>query len=137
MILGLGQDMVDIHRIEKTLARFGERFIQRVFTPGEQDRVNRRRASGPRAVASGYAKRYAAKEACFKALGTQIGQGISWREMEVVNALSGQPSLRLTGAAARRLESLAPPGMRAQVHLSLTDEYPLAQATVILSALPD
>ncbi len=130
MILGLGSDMIDIRRIERTLGRFGRRFTGRVFTPLEQQRAARRHA------AASYAKRFAAKEACAKALGTGLRRGVYWRDMGVVNARSGQPGLRLTGGARRRLEQITPPGLVSHIHLSMTDDYPLAQAVVIISAAP-
>ncbi len=133
MILGLGNDAIDIRRIEKTLETFGERFIARVFTAEERRRSERR--SGP-ARASSYAKRFAAKEACSKALGTGLRQGVFWRDMGVVNLASGRPTLRLTGGAAVHLAGLVPPGMEARIDLTLTDDYPYAHAIVILSALP-
>lgn len=129
MIIGIGTDLCRIDRIEKTLARFGERFIHRVFTPGEQ-----KRAEGRANRAATYAKRFAAKEACAKALGTGLRMGTAWREMEVVNLPTGQPTLRLTGKAAQRLTALTPPGHQAHIHLTLTDDYPLAQAFVVIDA---
>jgi holo-[acyl-carrier protein] synthase len=129
MILGVGVDLIDIRRIERTLARFGDRFVERVFTPAEQTRAERR---ADRAAA--YAKRYAAKEACAKALGTGFRQGVYWRDIGVDNRPSGQPVLRLTGGAAERLAALTPAGMSAQIDLSLTDEPPFGQAVVIISA---
>ncbi len=133
MILGIGNDMVDIRRIEETLARFGDRFIERVFTPVERSRSERRR--GPARAAS-YAKRFAAKEACSKALGTGLRKGVFWRDMGVVNLASGRPTLSLTGGAARHLELLTPPGQMARIDLTLTDDFPYAQAIVVISALP-
>ncbi len=135
MIIGLGSDITDVRRIERTLQRFGARFEQRVFTESERAKAKSRAGAGPRIVAGTYAKRFAAKEACSKALGTGVRMGVRWREMEVVNLPSGQPTLRLTGSAERRLASLTPPGMRAAIHLTLTDEYPLAQAQVIIEAV--
>lgn len=135
MILGIGQDTIDISRIERTLARFGEQFVRRVFTEGEQAKAARRAGAGPRVVAGTYAKRFAAKEACAKALGTGINQGVSWREMEVVNLPSGQPTLRLTGRALARAEALTPPELQWRIHLTLSDDYPTAQALVILEAM--
>ena len=132
MILGVGIDLIDIRRIERTLARFGDRFVERVFTAAEQARAERR---SDRAAA--YAKRYAAKEACAKALGTGFRHGVYWRDIGVDNRPSGQPLLRLTGGAAERLAVLTPAGMTAQVALSLTDEPPFGQAVVIISALRD
>lgn len=130
MILGIGSDLIDIRRVEQTLARFGDRFIQRLYTPTEQKRAERR----PDQRADTYAKRFAAKEACSKALGTGIKRGVFWRDMGVANLPSGQPTMVLTGGAASRLAELTPKGMKAHIHVSLTDDYPLAQAFVIISA---
>lgn len=135
MILGIGNDLTDIARIERILARFGERFERRCFTEGERAKAHRRRDAGSKVFAGAYAKRYAAKEACAKALGTGLNHGVLWKEMEVVNLPSGQPTLRLSGGALKRLEAMTPPGMRPDVHLALTDDYPYAQATVIISAI--
>jgi holo-[acyl-carrier protein] synthase len=132
MIIGLGNDMIDIRRIEKTIERFGDRFLERIFTDAERARANRR----PQQAASSYAKRFAAKEACSKALGTGLRDGVFWRDMGVVNLPSGRPTLRLTGGAALRLASLTPPGCEARIDLTLTDDMPYAQAIVIISALP-
>lgn len=132
MILGIGSDLIDIRRIEKTLERHGERFIARVFTVVEREKSERR----ANRVAS-YAKRFAAKEACAKALGTGFRQGVFWRDMGVVNLRSGRPTLELTGGARARLEAITPPGYRARIDLALTDEFPLAQASVVISAIPD
>lgn len=139
MIIGIGNDLIDIRRIEKSLDRFGGRFIERVFTPVEQARSERRAEAGGRhsARAASYAKRYAAKEACAKALGTGFREGVFWRDMGVVNLPSGRPTLALTGGALARLQSITPPGMVAHIHLTLTDEYPTAEAVVIISAEPD
>lgn len=134
MIVGLGSDLVDIRRIERTLGRFGDRFIARVFTEEERRKAERRTES---VRASTYAKRFAAKEACSKALGTGFRRGVFWSDIGVINLPSGQPSLRLTGGAAARLAELVPAGMTARIALTITDEYPLAQAMVILSAEPD
>src|SRR3546814_125113 len=131
MILGIGNDIIDIRRVEKTLERFGDRFIDRVFTDLERARSDRRRLR-----AASYAKRFAAKEACAKALGTGMSHGVFWRDMGVVNLPTGQPTLRLTGGALRRLHALTPEGMEAVVHLTITDEYPQAQAIVVISAVP-
>jgi holo-[acyl-carrier protein] synthase len=131
MIIGLGSDIIDVRRIERTLERFGDRFTGRVFTAAERQRSERRARR-----AASYAKRFAAKEACSKALGTGFRQGVRWRDMGVVNLPSGQPTLELTGAAARRLEELTPPGMVARLDLSLTDDHPLAQAIVVISVTP-
>jgi holo-[acyl-carrier protein] synthase len=129
MILGIGSDLIDIGRIERTIARFGDRFLARVFTPLERARSDRRAER-----AASYAKRFAAKEACSKALGTGYRQGVFMRDLGVVNLRSGQPSMVLTGGALARLEGMTPPGMRAVISLSLTDEPPMAQAVVIISA---
>ncbi|HET6222831.1 MAG TPA: holo-ACP synthase [Dongiaceae bacterium] len=132
MILGIGNDIIDIRRIERTLERYGRRFIDRVFTEVEQ-----RKSEGRRNRAASYAKRFAAKEACSKALGTGFRQGVFWRDLGVVNLKSGKPTLLLTGGAAARLAQLTPQGMRAQIDLTLTDDYPQAQAIVIISAVPE
>ncbi|WP_341895262.1 holo-ACP synthase [Ferrovibrio terrae] len=132
MIIGLGSDLIDIRRIEKTIARFGDRFLDRIFTPLEKARSDRR----PLTRIESYAKRYAAKEACSKALGTGFRKGVFWRDMGVVNLSGGKPSMALTGGALARLESLLPAGYEAQIEVSLTDEPPLAQAIVIISARP-
>ena len=132
MIIGLGNDLCDIRRIEKSLERFGERFIQRVFTEVEQ-----KRSEGRATRAASYAKRFAAKEACAKALGTGLRKGVFWRDMGVVNLRSGQPTIALTGGAAERLAKITPPGHRAVIHLSLTDDHPYAQAFVIIEAVPE
>jgi holo-[acyl-carrier protein] synthase len=131
MIVGLGSDLIDIRRVEKTLERYGERFINRVFTPIEIRKSERRKER-----ASSYAKRFAAKEACAKALGTGLRAGVFWRDMGVVNLPSGKPTMALTGGAARRLAALVPIGQRAEIHLTITDDFPLAQAFVIIEALP-
>lgn len=131
MIIGIGTDIVDIRRIERTIARFGERFLDRIFTAKERARAERRANRVPT-----YAKRFAAKEACAKALGTGFRKGVFFRDIGVVNLASGQPTLSLTGGAAARLASLIPPGFAARIDLALTDEWPLAQAFVIISALP-
>ena len=131
MIIGLGVDLCDIRRIEKVLAEHGDRFSRRCFTD-----IERAKADGRAARAATYAKRFAAKEACSKALGTGLGRGVSWRDMGVVNDSLGRPALQLTGGAAARLAALVPPGYQAHVHLTMTDEYPLAQAQVIIEALP-
>jgi holo-[acyl-carrier protein] synthase len=131
MILGIGSDLVDIRRIEQTLARFGDRFTHRIFTEIERAKSERRRFR-----AASYAKRFAAKEACSKALGTGFRHGIFWRDMGVVNLASGRPTLKLTGGAAKRLAALVPPGMEARIDLTITDEPPIAEAVVIISAVP-
>ena len=133
MIIGIGNDLCDIRRIEKSLARFGDRFIARVFTAQEQAKAERR---SDRARAATYAKRFAAKEACAKALGTGFRQGVFLKDIGVVNLASGQPTLLLTGGAGRRLAELTPPGMAPRIALTITDEYPLAEAMVIISAEP-
>ena len=133
MILGIGSDITDITRIEKALARFGERFENRVFTAAEQKKAKQRQSAGESAVAATYAKRFAAKEACAKALGCGIGR-ISWLEMEVTNLDSGAPTLALSGAAANALSTLTPAGLQAHIWLTLSDEYPLALAHVIIEA---
>ncbi len=133
MIIGLGNDLIDIRRIEKTLDRFGSRFTDRVFTAVEQKKSDRRAAR-----AASYAKRFAAKEACAKALGTGVPRrGVHWRDLGVVNLPSGKPTMALTRGAAARLEEITPEGMIAQIDVNITDDYPLAQAIVIISALPD
>jgi holo-[acyl-carrier protein] synthase len=129
MIIGIGSDIVDIRRIEQTLERFGARFLERVYTPAE-----RRKAESRVGAAATYAKRFAAKEACAKALGTGFRSGVFFRDLGVVNLPGGKPTLALTGGAARRLAEITPAGMTAQIDLTLTDEYPLAQAFVIISA---
>ncbi|MEF3365676.1 holo-ACP synthase [Methylocystis sp. 9N] len=130
MILGFGNDLCDIRRIERTLERYGERFVLRLFTE-----VERAKSDGRAGRAASYAKRFAAKEACAKALGTGIRAGVFWKDMGVVNLASGRPTMALTGGAAARLAQMTPPGMRAVIHLTLTDEYPLAQAQVLIEAL--
>ena len=132
MIIGIGADMSDIRRIEASLERFGERFKNRVFTELERTRSDRK----PDAAWS-YAKRFAAKEACAKALGTGMRAGVFWRDMGVVNMRSGQPTMALTGGALKRLEAMTPPGHKAVIHLSLTDDHPYAQAFVIIEAVPE
>jgi holo-[acyl-carrier protein] synthase len=131
MILGLGSDLVDIRRIEKVLTRHGERFIQRVFTPVEIAKAERRATR-----IDTYAKRFAAKEACSKALGTGFRKGVFFRDMGVVNLPSGRPTMALTGGALERLKEITPEGHETRIDVSLTDEYPLAQAIVIISAVP-
>jgi holo-[acyl-carrier protein] synthase len=129
MILGIGSDIIDIRRIERTIERYGDRFLSRIFTPAERERSDRR----ANRVAS-YAKRYAAKEACSKALGTGFRRGVYWRDLGVVNLASGRPTLVLTGGALARLEAMTPTGMTARIDLTLTDEPPIAQAFVIITA---
>lgn len=131
MIIGIGSDLIDIRRIESTLDRYGRRFVERVFTETEQRKSDRRVQR-----AATYAKRFAAKEACAKALGTGLRAGVFWRDIGVVNLPGGQPTIRLTGGAAQRLRQITPEGMIANIALSLTDDFPLAQAIVIISADP-
>ena len=131
MIIGIGNDIIDIRRVERTLERFGERFVQRIFTSTERARSDRR----AKRVES-YAKRFAAKEACSKALGTGFSRGVYWRDMGVLNLASGKPTMELRGGAARRLAELVPAGMKAQIDVTITDEPPIAQAIVIISAIP-
>lgn len=135
MILGLGNDLIDIRRIEKTLERFGDRFIRRVFTEEEIAKAERRRDAGKQYPGT-YAKRYAAKEAASKALGTGFRRGVYWRDMGVSNLPSGQPTIVMTGGALERLKEMTPPGMEARISLTLTDEYPMAEAVVIITAVP-
>ncbi|UKJ75804.1 holo-ACP synthase [Azospirillum brasilense] len=138
MILGIGNDLIDIRRIEQSLDRFGDRFIARIFTDVERAKSERRAGAAGKhsARAATYAKRFAAKEACSKALGTGFRDGVFWRDMGVVNLPSGQPTMRLTGGALERLQAITPPGMQARIHVTLTDEYPMAEAFVIISAEP-
>ncbi|MBS0540837.1 MAG: holo-ACP synthase [Proteobacteria bacterium] len=131
MILGIGNDLCDIRRIESSLARFSDRFIRRIFTEVEQ-----KRSEGRAERAASYAKRFAAKEACSKALGTGLRRGVFWRDMGVINLRGGKPTMALTGGAAARLAEMTPAGMTVQIDLSMTDEYPMAQAFVIISAVP-
>ena len=131
MILGIGSDLVDIRRIEKTLERHGDRFIARIFTEAERARAERK--AGRTAT---FAKRFAAKEACAKALGTGMRRGVFWRDMGVINLPSGRPTMHLTGGALARLQALLPANCEAQIDLTITDEWPMAQAFVIISALP-
>ena len=131
MILGIGTDLCDIRRIESSLERFGERFTQRCFTEIERTKSDRRRNR-----AASYAKRFAAKEACSKALGTGLAQGVFWKDMGVVNLPGGKPTMALTGGAAAILAGLTPPGHDAFVHVTITDEYPYAQAFVVIEARP-
>lgn len=131
MIIGLGSDLCDIRRVHETLERFGERFTHKVFTQLERDRSDRRKQR-----AASYAKRFAAKEACAKALGTGLRQGVFWRDMGVANLPSGAPTLELTGGALARLQAITPDGCTAKIHLTITDDNPYAQAFVIIEALP-
>jgi len=130
MIIGLGNDLIDIRRIEAAIDRFGERFLRRVFTETERAKSDRRANR-----AASYAKRFAAKEACAKALGTGLRRGVFWRDMGVVNLAGGRPTLRLTGGALAQLERITPEGHAARIDLTLTDDFPLAQAIVIISAI--
>ena len=132
MILGIGSDLIDITRIEKTLERFGERFTRRIFTEIERTKSDKRRLR-----AASYAKRFAAKEACSKALGTGFRKGVFWRDLGVVNRSSGQPTMALSGGAAACLASMVPAGMTARIDVTITDDFPLAQAIVIISAVPE
>jgi holo-[acyl-carrier protein] synthase len=131
MIVGLGSDLIDIRRIADTLERHGERFTARVFTEIERAKSDRRRER-----AASYAKRFAAKEACAKALGTGLSRGVFWRDMGVVNLPGGKPTMQLANGAATRLAEMTPAGHRAVVHLTITDDFPLAQAFVVIEALP-
>ncbi|MBX3570119.1 MAG: holo-ACP synthase [Rhizobiaceae bacterium] len=132
MIIGIGSDLIDIRRIQSSLDRYGERFVKRIFTEVEQ-----RKSEARRERAASYAKRFAAKEACSKALGTGMARGVFWRDMGVVNLPGGKPTMQLTGGAAERLAALMPAGMKPVIHLTITDDHPLAQAFVIIEALPD
>jgi holo-[acyl-carrier protein] synthase len=131
VIIGIGNDIIDIRRIERTLERFGSRFVERIFTETEQTKSDRRANR-----AASYAKRFAAKEACSKALGTGFRRGVFWRDMGVINLKSGKPTMKLTNGALQRLHELTPEGMRAQVDLTITDDHPIAQAIVLISAIP-
>ena len=130
MIIGLGNDLIDIRRVEKSIQRFGDRFIERIFTDVERAKSDRRANR-----AASYAKRFAAKEACAKALGTGLSRGVFWRDMGVVNLPGGKPTMRLTGGALKRLEAMTPPGLTALIELTITDDFPLAQAIVIIQAV--
>jgi holo-[acyl-carrier protein] synthase len=130
VIIGLGNDLIDIRRVEKSIERFGARFIERIFTDVERAKSDRRANR-----AASYAKRFAAKEACAKALGTGLSRGVFWRDMGVVNLPSGKPTMRLTGGALKRLEAITPPGLAALIELTITDDFPLAQAIVIIQAV--
>ena len=131
MIIGIGSDLCDIRRIERSLERFGDRFTHRVFTETERARADRRANRG-----ATYAKRFAAKEACAKALGTGLNRGVFWRDMGLSNLPSGRPTMRLTGGALQRLQEITPQGFAAQIDLTITDEYPPAQAFVVITAVP-
>ena len=135
MIIGIGSDLANIERIAGTLNRFGERFINRCFTDTEQAKAARR-ADNKDVWAGTFAKRWAAKEACSKALGTGLRMGVAWREMGVANLSTGQPTMTLDGGAAERLAKLTPPGMHARIHLTMTDDHPWAQAFVVIEAVP-
>jgi len=130
MILGLGSDLIDIRRIEKSIERFGDRFIERIYTDVEKAKSDKRAQR-----AASYAKRFAAKEACAKALGTGLNRGVYWRDMGVVNLPGGKPTMKLTGGALARLNAITPEGYTAVIDLSITDDFPLAQAIVIISAI--
>ena len=131
MIIGIGNDIIDIRRVEKTLEKYGDRFVARIFTEAEVKKSDQRRDR-----AASYAKRFAAKEACSKALGSGVNSGVVWRDMGVVNLASGKPTMVLSGGAAGRLATLVPAGHRAEIHLTITDDFPLAQAFVMIEALP-
>ena len=130
MIIGIGIDLVDINRIEKTIEIFGERFLRRIFTDEEQKKSDNRLSR-----TASYAKRFASKEACAKALGTGFRNGVFWRDIGVTNLPSGKPTLLLTGGAKKQLDKITPEGMSAHIHLTITDEFPIAQALVIITAL--
>ncbi len=132
MIIGIGNDLIDIRRVERTLESFGERFVARIFTDVERRKSDRRANR-----AASYAKRFAAKEACSKALGTGFRRGVFWRDIGVVNLPTGKPTLHLTGGAAERLSEITPQGQVAQIDLTITDDHPLAQAIVLISAVPE
>ena len=134
MIIGTGSDLIDIRRVAKVIERHGERFLERIFTEAERAKAERR-AKSEKLVVATYAKRFAAKEACSKALGTGIRQGVWWRDMGVVNLPGGRPSMKLTGGAKARLAALTPEGYEARIDLTITDEWPMAQALVIISAV--
>src|SRR4051794_435319 len=134
MIIGTGSDLIDIRRVAKVIERHGERFLGRIFTDTERAKAERR-ANSDKMVVATYAKRFAAKEACAKALGTGIRQGVWWRDMGVVNLPGGRPTMQLTGGARARLDALTPPGHEARIDLTITDEWPMAQAIVIISAV--
>jgi holo-[acyl-carrier protein] synthase len=131
MIIGMGSDLIDIRRVERSIARFGDRFTHRCFTE-----IERKKSDGRKMRAASYAKRFAAKEACSKALGTGLAQGVFWRDMGVVNLPSGKPTMALTNGAGERLKTLLPPGHEAVIHLTITDEFPYAQAFVVIEARP-
>jgi holo-[acyl-carrier protein] synthase len=133
MIIGIGSDLIDIRRVAKVIERHGERFLERIFTEAERARAGRRAANEKMVIAT-YAKRFAAKEACSKALGTGIRRGVWWRDMGVINLPGGRPTMQLTGGALARLEALTPEGHQPRIDLTITDDWPLAQAFVIISA---
>lgn len=135
MIIGIGNDICDIRRVERTLERFGDRFITRVFTDIEQRKAARRNKAGMKVIAGTYAKRFAAKEACSKALGTGFNVGVFMKDIGVVNQLGGKPTLQLEGGAHARLLALTPDGLTPVIHLTMTDEYPYAEAQVIIEAI--
>ena len=131
MIIGLGSDIVDVRRIARSIERYGERFLARIYTPIERAKAEKRANK-----VETYAKRFAAKEACSKALGTGFRSGVFWRDMGVVNLASGRPTMTLTGGALKRLQAITPPGCEAKINVSLSDEGPTAQAIVIITAVP-
>jgi holo-[acyl-carrier protein] synthase len=135
MIIGIGSDLIDIRRVAKVIERHGERFLDRIFTEAERAKAARRSKNDKLVVAT-YAKRFAAKEACSKALGTGIRRGVWWRDMGVINLPGGRPTMHLTGGARERLEALTPPDCEARIDLTITDDWPLAQAFIIISAVP-
>ena len=131
MIIGLGSDIIDARRIERVIEKYGDRFLERIFTPAERAKAERRKNR-----VETYAKRYAAKEACAKALGTGFRAGVFWRDLGVINLPSGRPTMKLTGGALKRLEAVTPPGCEARIDVTLTDEGPMAQAIVVITAVP-
>jgi len=135
MIIGIGSDLIDIRRVAKVMERHGERFLDRIFTDAERAKARRRGKNEKMAIAT-YAKRFAAKEACSKALGTGIRRGVWWRDMGVINLPGGRPTMLLTGGALARLQALTPEGLEARIDLTITDDWPMAQAFVIISAVP-
>jgi holo-[acyl-carrier protein] synthase len=135
MIIGIGSDLIDIRRVARVIERHGERFLDRIFTDAERAKAERR-AKNEKMVVATYAKRFAAKEACSKALGTGIRRGVWWRDMGVVNLPGGRPTMKLTGGARERLDALTPAGCEARIDLTITDEWPLPQALVIISGVP-
>jgi holo-[acyl-carrier protein] synthase len=135
MIIGIGSDLIDIRRVAKVIERHGDRFLDRIYTEAERAKADRR-AKNEKMVAATYAKRFAAKEACSKALGTGIRRGVWWRDMGVINLPGGRPTMELTGGALARLQSMTPEGHEVRIDLSITDDWPMAQAFVIISAVP-